>query len=74
MHGSYMSLEIAIAFTGVWWLMWIVIVAPWLDARPGPPMPKGQNWIIYSWKKSTFIIYRLLHRRTFIELDRAVNL
>ncbi|KAK3837125.1 MAG: autophagy-related protein 22-like protein [Linnemannia elongata] len=52
MHGSYMSLEIAIAFTGVWWLMWIVIVAPWLDARPGPPMPKGQNWIIYSWKKT----------------------
>ncbi|KAG0271144.1 Autophagy protein 22 [Linnemannia exigua] len=52
MHGSYMSLEIAIAFTGVWWLMWIVIVAPWLDARPGTPMPKGQNWIVYSWKKT----------------------
>ncbi|KAG0294397.1 Autophagy protein 22 [Linnemannia gamsii] len=49
---NYMSLEIAIAFTGVWWLMWIVIVSPWLDARPGPPMPKGQNWIAYSWKKT----------------------
>lgn len=55
MHESHMGLEIAIAFTGVWWLMWIVIVAPWLDARPGPPMPKGQNWIVYSWKKSKFL-------------------
>ncbi|KAF9084647.1 Autophagy protein 22 [Mortierella sp. AD031] len=52
MSGSFLSLEIAIAFTGVWWLMWILIVAPWLDARPGPPMPKGQNWVVYSWKKT----------------------
>lgn len=52
MHETSLSLQIAIAYTGVWWLMWILIVAPWLDARPGPPMPKGQNWVAYSWKKS----------------------
>lgn len=52
MHETSFSLQIAIAYTGVWWLMWILIVAPWLDARPGPPMPKGQNWVAYSWKKS----------------------
>ncbi|KAK3837124.1 MAG: autophagy-related protein 22-like protein [Linnemannia elongata] len=45
MHETSLSLQIAIAYTGVWWLMWILIVAPWLDARPGPPMPKGQNWV-----------------------------
>ncbi|KAF9306950.1 Autophagy protein 22 [Mortierella antarctica] len=52
MKESMLSLEIAIAFTGVWWLMWMLIVAPWLDARPGTPMPEGKNWIAYSWKKT----------------------
>jgi hypothetical protein len=52
MHETPLSLQIAIAYTGVWWLMWVLIIAPWLDPRPGPPMPKGQNWVAYSWKKS----------------------
>ncbi|KAG0343538.1 Autophagy protein 22 [Podila humilis] len=52
MKESMLSLQIAVAFTGVWWFMWILIVSPWLDARPGPPMPKGKNWIVYSWKKT----------------------
>ncbi|KAG0070661.1 Autophagy protein 22 [Linnemannia elongata] len=56
MHETSLSLQIAIAYTGVWWLMWILIVAPWLDARPGPPMPKGQNWVAYSWKKSITLL------------------
>ncbi|KFH66836.1 hypothetical protein MVEG_07361 [Podila verticillata NRRL 6337] len=52
MNDSYLSLQIAIAFTGVWWLLWTLAVMPWLDARPGPPLPKGQNWIAFSWKKN----------------------
>ncbi|KAF9322297.1 Autophagy protein 22 [Podila horticola] len=52
MNNSYLSLQIAIAFTGVWWLLWTLAVMPWLDARPGPPLPKGQNWIAFSWKKN----------------------
>ncbi|KAG0008948.1 Autophagy protein 22, partial [Podila clonocystis] len=52
MNNSYLSLQIAIAFTGVWWLVWTLAVMPWLDARPGPPLPKGQNWIAFSWKKN----------------------
>ncbi|KAF9199143.1 Autophagy protein 22, partial [Podila verticillata] len=52
MNDSYLSLQIAIAFTGVWWLLWTLAVMPWLDARPGPPLPKGQNWIAFSWKKT----------------------
>ncbi|KAG0087591.1 Autophagy protein 22 [Podila epicladia] len=52
MNNSYLSLQIAIAFTGVWWLMWTLAVMPWLDARPGPPLPKGQNWIAFSWRKN----------------------
>ncbi|KAF9429966.1 Autophagy protein 22 [Podila epigama] len=52
MNESMLSLQIAIAFTGAWWFMWMLIIAPWLDARPGPPMPKGKNWIAYSWGKT----------------------
>ncbi|KAG0343534.1 hypothetical protein BG004_005227 [Podila humilis] len=25
---------------------------PWLDSRPGPPLPKGDNWLVFSWKKN----------------------
>ncbi|KAF9399673.1 Autophagy protein 22, partial [Podila epigama] len=52
LNNSYLSLQIAIAFTGVWWLLWTMAVMPWLDARPGPPLPKGQNWVVFSWKKN----------------------
>ena len=43
MHESSLSLEIAIAFSGVWWLLWMLVVSPWLDARPNAPLPKGTN-------------------------------
>ncbi|KAF9099404.1 Autophagy protein 22 [Mortierella sp. AD031] len=40
MNESLLSLQIAIAFTGVWWLAWTMAVLPWLNARPGPPLPE----------------------------------
>ncbi|GJJ72775.1 MFS transporter, UMF1 family [Entomortierella parvispora] len=52
MKESALSLELAIAFTGVWWLLWMMIVSPWLEARPGPPLPKGTNWVVHSWRKT----------------------
>lgn len=50
MKETSLSLEIAIGFTGVWWLLWALIISPWLDARPNDPLPKGTNWVAYSWK------------------------
>ncbi|KAK3815324.1 MAG: autophagy-related protein 22-like protein [Benniella sp.] len=66
MGNSLMSLKTAIAFTGVWWFIWTLAVLPWLDARPGPPLPKGQNWIAYSWSKNykTFKSMRQLRQVT----------
>jgi len=63
MKESALSLELAIAFTGVWWLLWMMIVSPWLEARPGPPLPKGTNWVVHSWKKSKcfFGVQRVPH-------------
>ncbi|GJJ79119.1 MFS transporter, UMF1 family [Entomortierella parvispora] len=52
MDNSLLSLQIAIAYTGVWWLIWTIAVMPWLEARPGPPLPKGTNWLVYSWSKN----------------------
>ncbi|KAF9901586.1 Autophagy protein 22 [Linnemannia zychae] len=52
MNESLLSLQIAIAFTGIWWLAWTMAILPWLNARPGPPLPEGQNWITYSWSKN----------------------
>ncbi|KAF9920890.1 Autophagy protein 22 [Linnemannia zychae] len=40
MNESLLSLQIAIAFTGVWWFVWTMAVLPWLNPRPGPPLPK----------------------------------
>ncbi|KAF9575607.1 Autophagy protein 22 [Mortierella alpina] len=66
MGNTLLSLQIAIAFTGVWWLVWTLAVLPWLDARPGPPLPKGHNWIVYSWSKNyqTFKAMRELSQLT----------
>ncbi|KAF8921725.1 Autophagy protein 22, partial [Dissophora ornata] len=52
LNETTIGLQISIAFTGVWWFMWMMIVAPWLEARPGSPMPEGKNWIVYSWKNA----------------------
>ncbi|KAF9199190.1 Autophagy protein 22 [Haplosporangium sp. Z 27] len=62
LHESALSLQIAIAFTGVWWLVWMFIVSPWLDPRPNDPLPKGTNWVLHSWKKtySTVTSFRKL--------------
>ncbi|KAF9906569.1 Autophagy protein 22, partial [Lobosporangium transversale] len=66
MGNSLLALQVVIAFTGVWWLMWTLAVMPWLDARPGPPLPKGQNWIVYSWSQNlkTFKSMRQLSQVT----------
>jgi UMF1 family MFS transporter len=52
MKETSLSLELAIAFTGVWWFAWMLIISPWLDARPNEPLPKGTNWVVHSWKST----------------------
>ncbi|ORZ10588.1 autophagy-related protein 22-like protein [Lobosporangium transversale] len=52
MGQTTLSLAIAIAFTGLLWLVGMLAIAPWLDPRPNEPLPKGTNWVLYSWKKT----------------------
>ncbi|KAG0216536.1 hypothetical protein BGX28_000050 [Mortierella sp. GBA30] len=51
MNNSLLGLQIAIAFTGVWWLIWTIAVLPWLDARPGPPLPEGHYKTLKSMRQ-----------------------
>jgi UMF1 family MFS transporter len=41
----------AISFTGAWWLVFMLISVVYLKPRPGPPLPKGQSFFIYSYKR-----------------------
>ncbi|KAF9585404.1 Autophagy protein 22 [Lunasporangiospora selenospora] len=50
---SSLSLQIGIAFLGIWWLVWAWGSSPWLLARSGPPVPKGTNLLVYSWKSAS---------------------
>ncbi|KAK9719215.1 Autophagy protein 22 [Basidiobolus ranarum] len=48
---SVFSMQIACAFSSVWWLVFSYATLKWLKPRPGPPLPEGERYIFYSWKK-----------------------
>ncbi|KAG0232164.1 Autophagy protein 22 [Actinomortierella wolfii] len=56
MHQSILSLKLATVFTGVWWILWTLGCLRWLEPRVGPPLPKGEFWLLYSWKKNLHTI------------------
>ena len=41
----------AISFTGAWWLIFMPISVVYLKSRPGPPLPDGESFFIYSYKR-----------------------
>ncbi|ORX93246.1 MFS general substrate transporter [Basidiobolus meristosporus CBS 931.73] len=45
------SMQIACAFSSLWWLVFCYPPMKWLKPRPGPPLPKGESYLFYSWKK-----------------------
>ncbi|KAI8928699.1 vacuole effluxer Atg22 like-domain-containing protein [Entophlyctis helioformis] len=47
--GGYLALEVIIAASGVYWLALGIVAWRKLKARPGPPIPKGVNYIVFSW-------------------------
>lgn len=48
---SFFSLQICIAFCGVWWLAFSIFPFLKLKTRPGPRLPAGTNYLFFSWKK-----------------------
>lgn len=53
---NYYGLQIGVAFSSVWAavILWFY-TQPLLDERPGPPLPPGENYILFSYKKRTNI-------------------
>lgn len=51
MHQTLLSLRVATFVGGVWWGVFSLVPIFWLKRRPGPPLPKGEYFIFYSWKQ-----------------------
>ncbi|KAI8850035.1 vacuole effluxer Atg22 like-domain-containing protein [Chytridium lagenaria] len=44
--------QVAVAFAGVWWCVFMIPTIRDLRVRPGPALPKGEkNYILFSWKR-----------------------
>ncbi|KAJ3159691.1 Autophagy protein 22, partial [Irineochytrium annulatum] len=43
--------QLGVAFTGVWALIGMYYPIRYMRVRPGPPLPSGENYLFYSWKK-----------------------
>ncbi|CAG8434879.1 6794_t:CDS:10 [Scutellospora calospora] len=48
---SPLGYQLALALCGVWWLLFLIFPTMWLTGRPRPPLPKGVNYFLYSWKR-----------------------
>lgn len=44
------SYRINILISGVWWLAFSGFTFAWLRPRPGPPLPKGESYLLLPWK------------------------
>ncbi|KAI8852365.1 autophagy-related protein 22-like protein [Chytridium lagenaria] len=43
--------QVAVVFSVVWWAAFLYPVLRYLKPRPGPPLPKGEMYFLYSVKK-----------------------
>ncbi|KAI8905423.1 autophagy-related protein 22-like protein [Gorgonomyces haynaldii] len=56
---SFYGMQIGVAFAGLWGIVILLaFTEPWLSTRPGPPLPKGENYLFYSYK----MLFRTLKR------------
>ncbi|RIB23047.1 autophagy-related protein 22-like protein [Gigaspora rosea] len=58
LHSSVFSLQIGVFLSGTWWFLFSLLVAKWLQPRPGPPLSLDErrkarwfDYVVYAWKK-----------------------
>ncbi|CAG8530758.1 11373_t:CDS:10, partial [Scutellospora calospora] len=56
LQSSLYGIQVALAFSGFCWLILLIFPTIWLTNRPKPPLPIGENYILYSWKRVGKII------------------
>ncbi|KAJ3050300.1 Autophagy protein 22 [Rhizophlyctis rosea] len=44
-------LQIAVGLSATWLIIGLWFPWRWLKTRPGPPLPEGENYFLFSWKK-----------------------
>ncbi|CAG8470888.1 11470_t:CDS:2, partial [Scutellospora calospora] len=58
LHSSVFSFQIGVFLSGTWWFLLTLLVAKWLQPRPGPPLFMGEgkkikcfDYVVYAWKR-----------------------
>ncbi|CAI2184931.1 1516_t:CDS:2 [Funneliformis geosporum] len=51
MNGTTYSLQMGTALAGAWWLILLTFPLICLQKRKGPPLPNGENFLFYSFKR-----------------------
>ncbi|PKK60127.1 MFS general substrate transporter [Rhizophagus irregularis] len=51
MKQSTYGLQVGTAIAGIWWLILLIFPTFWLQKRKNPPLPKGENFLFYSFKR-----------------------
>lgn len=52
MNQSLFGLMVATTVGGAWWAIFTLIPLFFLKSRQGPPLPKGESYLTYPWKRS----------------------
>ncbi len=45
------GLQVGIAVTSLWFIVFLYFTAHYMKSRPGPPLPRGENYLLFSFKK-----------------------
>jgi MFS transporter, UMF1 family len=64
-----LAYRVNLLVSGLWWLVFSMFTFAWLRPRPGPPLPKGENYVTLPWKQLGRTLSRAEHLpRTFAYL------
>ncbi|KAH8551291.1 autophagy-related protein 22-like protein [Umbelopsis sp. PMI_123] len=61
MNSSMSGLLVATSIGGAWWAIFSLIPLFFLKSRQGPPLPKGETYLIYPWKRLFKTMKRVSH-------------
>ncbi|KAG2171251.1 hypothetical protein INT43_004105 [Umbelopsis isabellina] len=61
MGSSFKGLMIGCGIGGIWWGLFTIIPHIFITRRRGPPLPKGENYLIYPWKRLGKTMRRVSH-------------
>lgn len=47
---AILAYRVNVMIAGIWWFVFALFTFAWLRPRPGPPLPAGENYLLYPWK------------------------